>query len=170
MKINEKTGLYENYGLWHVPFWQTRPFQVMFMTSLIIVVLLIVFYVIHRYIRYKNSKKRLPWDQALYELEQLDKNHKVSIEGGKEFYSAVSEIIKYYMAARFGYDVVGKTDSELVRYLEEKRMDEDIVLEIKHILHGSEVIKFANAQAIQEKISDDFNRSLALIEKTIPRK
>ena len=170
MKLNEKTGLYENYGLWHVPFWQTQNFKLAMHIGLSLVILCIVVLLIKKYLEYRKRKKLPLWDQALLELTQLKKEHKVDVKHGKEFYLTISALLKRYFHDRFEYDVLGKTDAETIEYLEKNYCDEWIVAETKALLHGSVIIKFANAQAAQDQIEDDYIRAVAIIQRTIPEK
>jgi hypothetical protein len=170
MKLNEKTGLYENYELWHVPFWQTDKFKMAAIICLILVAVCLLAILIKKYLAYRKRKKLPLWDQALLELTQLKKEHKVDVVHGKEFYATISAVIKNYFHARFGYDLIGKTDAEVVEYLQKQHTDELMVEEIKTVLHGGEVIKFANAQAAQEQIEYDYLRAVAIIQRTVPER
>jgi hypothetical protein len=170
MKLNEKTGLYENYGLWHVPFWQTQKFKVAGQICLSLVVLCIVALLTKKYLAYRKRKKLPLWDQALLELTQLKKEHKVDVVHGKEFYATVSAVLKKYFHERFGDDIIGKTDDEVVIYLKNHHKNEIMVEEMKAVLQGGIIIKFANAQAAQEQIEHDYLRAVAIIQRTIPEK
>ena len=170
MKLNEKTGLYENYGLWHVPFWQTQKFHLMIEIVVGLLLLIIIVLLVKKYLHYRKIKKLPVWDHALLELSHLKRDHKVDAEHGKEFYLAVSALIKKYFHDRFGYDLMGKTDAEAVKYLQENYLDVHGVEEIKALLNGGVVIKFANAQAAQEQIEHDYLRAVAIITRTIPEK
>lgn len=169
MKLNEKTGLYENYGLWHVPFWQTQKFQLMLELCGLFVALIVVAILIKKYLAYRKRKKLSSWDQALLALRTLKSDNKVSAEHGKEFYLAVSALLKKYLHERFGYDLLGKTDAEVVRYLQEYHdTDAALVEEINLLLQGGVIIKFANAQAVQGQIEHDYVRAVGIIQRTIP--
>jgi len=170
MKLNEKTGLYENYGLWHVPFWQTAQFQLAVKIAGGAIALIIVVLLVRKYLHYRKRKKLSLWDQALLDLSHLKKEHKVDVAHGKEFYVSVCAILKNYFCNRFGYDITGKTDAEVIDYLQQKHGDEQTVEDMKMVLQGSEIIKFANAQAAQEQIEQDYVRAIAIITKTIPEK
>jgi hypothetical protein len=167
MKLNEKTGLYENYGLWHIPYWQTQKFQLMMEIGCVVAGLLVVVLLIKKYVQYRKRKKLPLWDQALLDLRCLQKEHKVNVVHGKEFYLTVAALLKKYFHDRFGYDVLSKTDEEVVAYLQEHYLDAYGVQEIKALLQGSEIIKFANAQVAQEQIEHDYLRAVAIITKTI---
>jgi len=170
MKINEKTGLYENYGLWHVPFWQTEKFQLIVKISCAVLVLLFIAILIKKYCTYRKNKKLSAWDQALFDLRVLRNNNKVSVEHGKEFYLTVSALLKKYLYERFKYDVLGKTDSEVVHFLKEHHADEQTIIDFEALLHGGITIKFANAQVAQEQIENDYVRAIAIVTRTIPKK
>jgi len=170
MKLNEKTGLYENYGLWHIPFWQTQTFKMAMKVCLGVVLLLIVVLLITKYVRYRKRKKLPLWDCALLALTQLKKDHKIEVVHGKEFYATVSAVLKNYFHDRFGYDLRGKTDAEVIDCVEKYHDDKHIAAEMKTLLQGSEIIKFANAQAAQEHIENDYIRAVAIIQRTIPQK
>jgi hypothetical protein len=170
MKLNEKTGLYENYGLWHVPFWQTATFQLAVKIAAGLLILIVVVFFVIKYVQYRKRKKLPLWDQALLDVSTLKKEHKVDVAHGKEFYVSVGSILKNYFHNRFGYDITGKTDAEVIDYLQKKHADEQTVEDMKMVLQGSEIIKFANAQAAQEQIEQDYVRAIAIITKTIPEK
>lgn len=170
MKLNEKTGLYENYGLWHVPFWQTDTFKIGVKIGVCLILLCLIAFVIKKYLSYRKRKKLPLWDQALLALTQLKKEHKIDVVHGKEFYAAVSVILKNYFHDRFGYELRGKTDAEVIDYIEKNHDDAHIAAEMKLLLQGSEIIKFANAQAGQEYMEHDYIRAIAIIQRTIPQK
>lgn len=170
MKLNEKTGLYENYGLWHVPFWQTGTFKMAVKGGLGLVALCLVLLLIGKYRAYSKRKKLPLWDQAILELMQLKKEHKVNAEHGKEFYLRVSALLKKYLHDRFGYDVIGKTDSEVIEYLKGNHHDEVLLEDLKVLLQGGVAIKFSHAQAVQEKMDQDYVRAIAIIQRTMPQK
>lgn len=170
MKLNEKTGLYENYGMWHVPIWQTKKFQLMMEISGCIIALIAMALLVQKFRARRKRKKLSAWDQALLDLRRLQHDNKVSVACGKEFYLAVSALLKKYLCERFGYDVLGKTDAEVVRYLQEQHADEQIVNDINVLLQGSVIIKFANAHAAQEQIDHDYVRAVGIVTRTIPEK
>lgn len=103
-------------------------------------------------------------------MEELQKGQKVHVVYGKEFYLAVSDIIKRYLHARFKYDVLGMTDGEVVEYLKKHHADPVIIQDIEVVLNGGIIIKFANAQAAQEQIEQDYERVVGIIKSTAENK
>lgn len=170
MKLNEETGLYENYGYWHIPFWQTHNFKMAVVICCIIVLLLLIGLIAKKYLDYRRRKKLPIWDQAFLELAQLKKAQKVTVQNGKHFYALVSLLLKRYLQDRFGYDLLGKTDSEAIDYLETQSFDTYLLEEFKVLLQGSQIIKFANELAAQEQIDQDYIRAFSIIQGTIPEK
>ena len=169
MKINEKTGLYGNYGMWHVPFWQTKTFCIVVKVTACFIALVIVIVLYRAYKNYQKRKKVPAWTVALQELHQLKKDHKTTAEQGEQFYVAISLLLKKYLHARFGYDVLGKTDDEVVVCLEQHQCDPKVTEKVRKILQGGVIIKFANAKAVQEQISDDYALAIAIIKQTTPK-
>ena len=167
MKLNQETGLYENYGIWHTPFWQTTTFYIICYVLIAILIIALFLFFLKKY-RARKAQKSIPsWDVALQELEQLKKSNMVTVAQGKQFYLAITAIIKRYFEKRFGYDVLGKTDKEVITYLKNKKVASELLQNLEAILGGSVVIKFANAQAAQDKINEDFDRSIMIIKCTI---
>ena len=168
MKINEHTGLYENYGLWHVPFWQTQEFY--FGVKIIIGVLfsIILIFCVRAYMRRK--KNILAWDNALLQLHVVYQNQEIQNYNPKEFYLSATSIIKHYLYNRFEYDVIGKTDEEVIRYLEEQTFDPLVLSEVAVVFRNGVAIKFANVDVAKEQIKNDYDRCLSFINVTIPSK
>jgi hypothetical protein len=169
MKINEKTGLYDNYGLWHVPFWQTDTFYMIVKMSGCLVGLVAIILLYKAYKNYQKRKKAPAWVIALQELNQLEKEHKVNVGHGKEFYGTVTTLLKRYLHQRFGYDLIGKTDDEVLHYLAKSHSDLLLVEDVKTIFMGSVVIKFANADAAQDQIDHDYRLAALIVNQTIPK-
>jgi len=170
MKINETTGLYENYGIWHIPFWQQPTFIFSLKVVAAAFIVALAAYAIKKYIHYKKSKKLSPWDQAFADLENLKKKQMLSVAKGKEFYLALSAILKQYLADRFTYDVLGKTDAEVVHYLQEHKAQQELIDDMQALVENAQVIKFANAQAAQDQIIYDYDRVFLLVKRSIPQK
>lgn len=161
-----KHGLYDIYGSYHVPFWQTKAFYV---SSGICFCLLLAFLIWQAWKKFRARKQMLPsWERALRELEQLKKSNVASVSQGKQFYCTLTSLFKKYLDERFGFDCQGKTDEELLSYLEQKEFPATLLNELRVIIMGSIIIKFANAQAIQEQIVLDLSRSVTFIRQTIP--
>lgn len=159
-----KHGLYDIYGGVHVPFWQTRIFLYGVTASFFLLIILIIWLITQR-------KKQLPayaWTKALDKIEALKNSQRAVVEHGKEFYGALTDIIKNYLQERYGYESIGKTDEELIQYLQQNHFSKDLIEILQEIFLGITIIKFANAQAAQEQIDRDMQRTILFIKRTIP--
>ncbi len=169
MKLNEETGLYENYGIWHTPFWQTTLFYMIIGGMFLCVIIFLIWFVIKRYRVHKRQQLIPAWTAALQELRDLENRNVLRVVSGKVFYLAVTSILKRYLEKRYGYDLRGKTDDEVVDYLKNNKVKLALIQDVESILGGAVIIKFANAQAAQEQIHSDFERSVLLVKRTIPK-
>jgi len=166
MKIDEQTGLYGNYGIWHKPFWQTTFFYRAGGLLIVASILLISYLLIKKY--YARKKKRVipVWQQALQELVLLQEQEVLLPECSKKFYGLLTFIFKSYLQEKRNLPLVGKTDAEVIAFLQKRTdIDRELLKHIETVFTGSVGIKFANERAMQEQIENDLNRSIAIIEK-----
>ena len=160
-------GLYDIYGPWHVPFWQTNAFYGVMACVILLLAGLVCWYLIKRY---RARKPALScWERALSDLQQLDKDTMIREDLGKEFYGALTRVLKRYMHERYGLEGTEKTDDEFLKYLKKKEFSSDFLQEIQSIFEGSVVIKFANMSAARQQMERDLFNAIAFIKKTIPQ-
>lgn len=162
-----KHGLYDIRGTWHVPFWQTVPFK--FVLAIVVVAIIIgtLFLVIKKR---RARQQSLPyWVVAERSIQDLKKGGLVNGAHGKEFYLALTGILKKYLQDRYGIDLQGKTDDEVVCHLKTEHFDIREQEILQEIFSGMTTIKFANVHGAHEQIQCDWQRSLAFIQKTSPR-
>jgi len=152
--------------MWRVPWWQTNYFYGALAVIGIFLVTLVIWYGVRKY-RSSKRKGEPPWDVALKELTDIEQTLAGKGMLGKTFYFRLTWMFKRYINARYGFDVYGKTDRELISFLELVGFAPNLVQEIRLIFEGSAVIKFANEQAVQERIKNDLAASIAFINKTI---
>lgn len=162
-----KHGLYDIADAWHVPFWQTNVFYIVAAVLLLCIVSVLIVYVIKRY---RARIVEIPLDQKIVkELLGFKDRGLIDASKGKEFYLALTAIMKNYLLGRFGIDCHGKTDAELVEHLKTVGFDEQAFDELQAIFSGMTVIKFANTQGAQEQIEQDWHRSISFVQKTAQR-
>jgi len=162
-----KDKLYPIYGIWHKPFWQTRTFYAIIIFLCIVFISLLVWLLVRKYLAKKRKKN--PWDIALADLARMQ----VLLARGKishqDFYLGLTALLKSYFYARFGYNLFGKTDQEVLEFLKkEKKFDSQLLHNMEQMLEGLQFVKFANEQAIKEKMEQDIKRCSDIIQKTIP--
>jgi len=160
--------LYPIYGLWHKPFWQAKTFYTIIAVFFLIVVSFLVWLLIRRYLA--KRRKKNPWDIALADLGRIQ----VFLARGKlshqDFYLGLTALLKSYFYARFGYNLFGKTDQEVLAFLKKEKFDDHLLYSMEQMLEGLQFVKFANGQAVKEKMEQDIQRCSNIIQKTVPVK
>ena len=164
--LNEQ-GFYDIYSVWHVPFWQQAWFYWSAIAVALLTILAILFLIYKRYFA-KPKAPITPWQKALAELDYLKRKPIITQEDGKEFYFALTAILKQYLSSRFGYPLQGKTDSEMASYLKDSELETKY--QIGDICNGCMVIKFANQQAMAAQVQKHLATSIKIVQETIPTK
>ena len=168
MELDER-GLYGIYQAWHVPFWKTNAFYWL-MVGLIVAVALGSLFLLGRWVLRRRRKVALtPWDYALQKVTSLELHPCNTKADGKQLYGTLAYEMKQYVHKRYSYDVRWKTDEELVSFLESHEYPEPLLADLREIMMGSMVVKFANIEVIQEQAKRHLALSKAFIQKTIPQ-
>lgn len=167
MERIEKLELYDIYELWHVPFWQRPWFRGMVVCIIIAIVCYGCYWFYRRFLK-KKPAPLSPWAQALAELSKLQMQPYETKEQGKQFYFQITDILKRYIGARFNLDTYGKTDEELVSFLQGQKLTVAIKDGIADITQGCVFIKFAGQEAMQEQIKRHLDLGVHLVTQTIP--
>jgi len=167
MKEDISKELSPIYGLWHTPFWQTTWFYVLVITFIILFISFIIWLLIRKFLRKK--KKKAAWEQANSELEALKKlvrDAKISPQG---FYLSLTEIVKRYLYNRFGHDLFGQTDQEVMQFLQDQKFNKELLESMQEMFESMRLIKFANESTVKEVMEKDLAKSFDLVRKTVPR-
>ena len=145
---NETSELYDIYGIWHVPFWQTKPF-IMTLWCLWLVCAVALIYLVCALIL--NEKDIKPWTWANRELDALWEKRGFTREDGKRFYSQLTEIIKVYLEKRYGYQVRSATDIELLAYLRDIVLIQNYVMIYHTFLKGRKKLNLRISMPFRKK-------------------
>ena len=168
-KINT-VELYDIYSTWHIPFWQTTWFYAIIIALSLLTIGAVTLWCIAYYNK-RNVHIKTAWQIALEQLHALQKNNYTSKADGKQCYFSITSILKQYLHAQHHLQTVGKTDEELITYLQEKTLlTQATIQNLQEICSGCIYIKFANQKAIQKQINDHLEMSVQIIQETKPRK
>lgn len=162
----QKDALFPIYGIWHKPFWQTRTFFIIVWILITVLVLLLFWVLIKKFLLKRREKPS--WVKALDELEKLKKMLITGKIDPKWYYITLTSILKQYFFSRYGYDVLGKTDAEVLAFLEGKHFREDLLEGMEKMFGGLLVVKFANAKAAKEQMEADLARCIHIVKETVP--
>ena len=111
----DKNGLYDIYGVWHLPFWQTTWFKYLCASLIALVFLLVGVAIGYRLYQWIRHKQYTAWEIALMKLEQLKKNHYATQDEAKQAYGVITAVLKEYLSKRYGWSVTSATDDELAQ-------------------------------------------------------
>jgi len=167
MQVDMSKELSPIYEFWRVPFWQATWFYALVITSIILLFIFIIWVLIKKY--FKKKKKEAAWECATRELRALKKlvwDNKISPQG---FYLSLTEIVKNYLFNRYGYDLFGQTDQEVLLFLEEQKFNPELLESMREMFDSMQLIKFANESTVKEVIERDLAKSFDLVQKTVPK-
>ena len=155
------SDFYDIYDFIYVPFWKTNTF----IACAVFVGLIAC--AIAGYLFYKRYKKEIakpitPKEWALGELAKLTPQKYQTKEEFKKFYFALGSIFKGYLKEEKGWDLLEKTDTELLDILIQKGVDQEILSILKKIFEGSLLIKFANAEALRTQALEDLKSMIKI--------
>ena len=98
------------------------------------------------------AKRLPPYEQALFELKQLDDSHLLEQREIKEYYSQLSAAVRRYLDGEVYDHAMESTTNELVAYLETERdrgnlkLENTTIARLKQILERADLAKFANSR------------------------
>lgn len=165
-KVDEN-GLYPIYGLIKKPFWQTTIFNVIICVFLLLFLFIMAGFIIKKL---KGRKKKiLCHEYAIMELNKLGEMLENNSINGKFFYLRITEILKRYLNDRFGYDLLGLTDHEMIIFLEKNKFDEIFLENIRSMTKSEEIVKFACANVAKDLMERDLNFCKNLVQAFIQK-
>ncbi|HXW86284.1 MAG TPA: hypothetical protein VEK38_02980 [Candidatus Bathyarchaeia archaeon] len=159
-------GIYDIYGMVHVPWWQTPLFFIACIVSGMIILAGIIMLCIIIRRRYKKKEVIPYWQQAVLELEEAEK---AFIDGNMSamlLYETLVRITKKYLHTRFSCDVLGKTDSELADYIHNLDIIEEQKNQLTALCQLSASIKFYPAALAHDYAQKDCQALVAFIRAT----
>ncbi len=125
-----------------------------------------------------QAARRLPWLVALEELDALRVSPLLSAQsdGGKDrtiLYDSVSDTVRKYLGARYGFDNVGiegleTTTDEMMTLLKRVRPGVPRIDEIEAFLADCDLVKFARVVPEVTECTTALDRAEAIIRATTP--
>ncbi len=135
-----------------VPSGFTFPEWLWWLLGLIFLVGLGYFLYKQRLKKKEAANKLPPYEQALYELKQLDDSHLLEQRELKEYYSQLSAAVRRYLDGDIYDHALESTTNELIAYLEAERdrgklkLENTTISKLKIILERADLAKFANSR------------------------
>lgn len=166
---NPEQDFYEIYDYYTQPLLERKSVQVSLISIGIITITSLIFIFI--FLR-KKLKPLTVWQVALKELNQLNPDKYTTKEDFKNFYFKLTDIFKRYLNKRYNWPTQDKTDSELIKQLEQQNFNQnfnsDILAQVQKILEGALWVKFANQDALKVQAQADLQTIIKIIDLTKP--
>lgn len=159
--------IYELYSVWYDPVWYHIPWWSVFSIVLVICAALTLFFY-RRYNAYR-IKHVDPWQKALDQLSTLKPELFESAEHHKIFYTYLTGILKEYLSHRYGINLAGKTDQEVIDNMQSSEFPNDLLKQLQTVFQGAVVIKFSHQESAFDHMKFDLRRSIDIVRNTIPQ-
>lgn len=93
-------------------------------------------------VKIRMVKKLPPHQKALKEIEQIKENKMSVSEDQKTYYTLLTDVIRKYIKARFGFNAMEMTSSEIITRLQQEA-DKTMIDELKELFMTADLVKFA---------------------------
>jgi hypothetical protein len=111
---------------------------------------------------------RLPWLTALDELDAIRRSTLIAEGRTAEYFDRVSNCIRKYLGARYGFDGLESTTDEMRAVLKRVRPQVPGLKRIGAFLDDCDLVKFARATPDGEACLDALSRGEEIVRTTIP--
>jgi hypothetical protein len=116
-----------------------------------------------------------PWIEALRELEELRKSDLLETGRSGEYFDRVSDAIRKYLGARYGFETTEQgyngletTTAEMLELLRRVRPPITELYGIKQFLDECDLVKFARLEPTREMCLTALERGELIVQRTIP--
>ena len=165
MQSPEKLELFDDYGLWHIPFWEQRWFIVVAILSGIILLALLAGAI---FLWHRTKKKKLtPSEQALHDLQMLKKKGLCTVAMSNAFYTNLTKILKTFLSSMFLRDLQSNTDHQMIESIGTMPLFDAQKEGLKRIFSAGELIKFARQDALESRMHEDLQFSVDFVHEVL---
>lgn len=135
--------LYDIYDISYRPFWETGWCK---LGLVLLLGAIFVAFIIALWRLYMRRTRVLPLDQYVCaRLDEMERYYIVSDQAAP-FYASLTDLLKEYLEKKFQLLARSKTDQELLFYIQESHLPENLVHDIRILLEKAYAIKFAGVQ------------------------
>ena len=109
-----------------------------------------------------------PHEQAFKDLEQLREERLWQEGKHKEYYSALTDILRTYIDGHFGVGAMEMTSDEIVDAMRSVELPQKVAMDLTQILRDADLVKFAKATPEAEENEAAFHAAWDFVEQTRP--
>ncbi len=155
--------LYDIYGHWHQPFWQTQWFKI---TLLLLGGLVLSILILLLFKKYYKKRVLSPSQRAVRDLESLRNKKIVTREDAHAAYFTLTSILKNFFQAHYGQRFESMSDYEMIANLRMNGMPSDRMAELEAIVNASLSVKYARETALHDDVMRAITTSITIIKQT----
>lgn len=111
---------------------------------------------------------KLPWIAALEELAAIRRSGLLAEGKTDEFFDRVSDCVRRYLGARYGFDGLETTTDEMRALLKRVRPPVPVLKEIGVFLADCDLVKFARVQPTEQDCLEALARGETIVRRTTP--
>jgi hypothetical protein len=110
---------------------------------------------------------RPPWEIAFAQLRAIEASKLVENNNYEEHLDRVSDTLRQYLGARYGFDGLESTTRELLRQLSSKAPDFQREQLVREILQRADLVKFARRPPSESECLEAFEQTRQLVQETV---
>ncbi|HTO14857.1 MAG TPA: hypothetical protein VLZ83_03765 [Edaphocola sp.] len=115
--------------------------------------------------QYKRAHPESPSQKAIRLLKNLKSNSDQRIEGQKQYYSELTQILREYIEKVYAISISEMTTEELMKSMKKDNRLRGVRPEIKHIFQTADLAKFAKAHSGIEKREQCWTEAVYIVNK-----
>ncbi len=116
----------------------------------------------------KVVPRKLPWIQAFEELAEIRESDLLEQNKGDIYYERVSNTVRKYLGARYGFDGLERTTDEMKSILRRIKPPIEGFSEIIRFLEDSDLVKFARFTPSESDCRAALARGQSIVHMTMP--
>ena len=113
----------------------------------------------------KVEPKLPPHTQALQDIERIKGDKHLRMTDPKAYYTELTDVLRTYMAERFGFNAMEMTSSEIIDKLLETN-DKESIRELKYLFETADLVKFAKHSPLMNENDMNLVNAVEFINQT----
>lgn len=168
-------SIYDVKPQWNLPFRFGEVSGYAKWGALALVLLLAAAYALKRYLEsrgkrlgdlFRPSPPQPPHVVAIKALEALHHQKLWQNNKHKQYYSALTDILRTYVAARWGFGAMEMTSDEIIETMRAEELPDKARMDLTAILRDADLVKFAKATPDAEQNEADYLKAYYFVEET----
>ena len=117
---------------------------------------------------FKPAPPLPPHVAAIQALEALHNQKLWQNNRHKQYYSGLTDILRTYIAARWGFGAMEMTSDEIIETMRPEELPDKARMDLTAILRDADLVKFAKATPEAEQNEADYLKAYYFVEETKP--